>query len=296
MSPAGCNARRAEAGYTATDASPCRVPGATTRERRPANRDPVTGRGDDPGQPQFVPRDANRDGQVGDHAGLPDLEAMDARARVEWAARNLPGPVVLSSSFGAQAAVSLHLVTRVLPDIPVVLVDTGYLFPETYAFVDALTERLSLNLQVYRPRLSPAWQEARHGRRWEQGIEGLDAYNRDNKVEPMERALKELGARTWVAGLRRDQATSRRDIPVLRDDGGRYKLHPIADWTDRDVYLYLKANDLPYHPLWEQGYISIGDVHTTRPVDRYTPEDQARFFGLKRECGIHDIRLDGGAA
>src|SRR5262249_45056948 len=89
--------------------------------------------------------------------------ALDAESRVQWALENLPGNHVLTSSLGAQAAVSLHLMTRVSADIPVVLVDTGYLFPETYRFVDDLTARLKINLKVYRAELSPAWQEARYG-------------------------------------------------------------------------------------------------------------------------------------
>ncbi|MEM9058464.1 MAG: phosphoadenosine phosphosulfate reductase family protein, partial [Pseudomonadota bacterium] len=95
------------------------------------------------------------------------LKNLSAEARVRWALDRLPGTPMLSSSFGAQAAVMLHLVTRAQPAIPVVLIDTGYLFPETYRFVDTLTARLQLNLKVYRPELSAAWQEARHGRRWE---------------------------------------------------------------------------------------------------------------------------------
>lgn len=216
---------------------------------------------------------------------------LAAEDRVAWALEHLPGRAVLSSSFGAQAAVSLHMVTRIAPRIPVVFVDTGYLFPETYRFVDALAERFALDLRVYRAATSPAWQEARHGRRWEQGIAGLDAYNRENKVEPMERALRELGVGTWFAGLRRDQATTRAEVPFLTWFGERWKVHPIADWSDRDVHRYLTAHRLPYHPLWEQGYVSIGDVHTTRPIHEVDHVDQTRFFGLKRECGLHDIDL-----
>ena len=216
---------------------------------------------------------------------------LDAAARVNWALEHLPGRHLLSSSFGAQAAVSLHLVSRQQPGIPVVFIDTGYHFPETYQFVDQLTDRLGLNLHVYRNPVSPAWQEARHGRRWEQGIDGLDAYNRENKVEPMERALRELDAGTWFAGLRRSQAESRRATPFLSWSGERWKVHPIADWTDRDVHRYLKQHDLPYHPLWDQGYVSIGDVHTTQPIHAVSNVEQTRFFGLKRECGLHDIDL-----
>src|SRR5690348_18170955 len=92
------------------------------------------------------------------------LSSLDAEARVAWALEHVPGEHVLSSSFGAQAAVSLHLVTRQRPQLPVVLIDTGYLFPETYRFVDELTERLALNLKVYRPLIGISWMEARHGR------------------------------------------------------------------------------------------------------------------------------------
>jgi len=215
------------------------------------------------------------------------LAVRSAEERVAWALENTAGSHALSSSFGAQAAASLHLVSRQKPDIPVILVDTGYLFPETYRFVDAMSERLRLNLKVYRPQIGAAWMEARMGRLWEKGVEGIDRYNRLRKVEPMQRALDELGVRTWIAGLRRDQARTRTGIDFLELRDGRWKLHPIADWTDRDVWNYLQRHGLPYHPLWDQGYVSIGDVHTTRPLQAGMEIEDTRFFGLKRECGLH---------
>ncbi|MDE2085859.1 MAG: phosphoadenylyl-sulfate reductase [Xanthomonadaceae bacterium] len=216
------------------------------------------------------------------------LARQDAEARVRWMLQHVPGPHALSSSFGAQAAVSLHLLSSQRPDIPVMLIDTGYLFPETYQFVDALTERLSLNLKVYRPLIGRAWAEARYGKQWEQGIEGLDRYNRIRKIEPMQRALAELGVRGWFAGLRRDQSRSRRAIDFVEWRQGRWKLHPIADWSDRDVGRYLQKHGLPYHPLWEQGYVSIGDIHTTQRWQPGMEAEETRFFGLKRECGLHE--------
>lgn len=217
------------------------------------------------------------------------LGGLYAEERIAWALDNLSGTHALSSSFGAQAAVSLHLATTQRPDLPVMLIDTGYLFPETYAFVDTMSERLSLNLKVYRPQIGIAWMEARHGRLWEQGREGLERYNRLRKIEPMQRALRELGVRTWIAGLRRTQSTSRAGIDFLELQDGRWKLHPIADWTDRDVWTYLQRYDLPYHPLWHDGYVSIGDVHSTRRWEAGMREEDTRFFGLKRECGLHEL-------
>ena len=216
---------------------------------------------------------------------------LDAESRVRCALEHLPGTQVLTSSFGAQAAVSLHLLTRARPGIPVVLLDTGYLFPETYRFIDELKSKLELNLRVYSSELSPAWQEARFGQRWTQGVEGIEQYNFANKVEPMRRAMADLEVGTWFSGLRRSQSDSRQNTPFVQYTGDYFKVCPIADWTDRDVFNYLKAHDLPYHPLWHEGYVSIGDTHTTVPLSAASSAEATRFFGLKRECGLHDTDL-----
>jgi phosphoadenosine phosphosulfate reductase len=216
------------------------------------------------------------------------LEGLSAEQRVEWALHYLPGNHVMTSSFGIQGALMLHLVTRIQPDIPVVLVDTGYLFPETYDFIDQLADRLGLNLQVFRAQQSPAWQERRYGRLWEQGLSGIELYNRINKVEPLQHALKTHNVGTWFAGLRRQQSESRAELSVARLQEGRFKIHPIIDWHNRDVHRYLHKHGLPYHPLWEKGYVSVGDSHTSRPLELGMREEETRFFGLKRECGIHE--------
>ncbi len=216
------------------------------------------------------------------------LGKRSAEKRVIWTLENLPGTFVLSSSFGIQAAVSLHLVTRQQPDIPVILIDTGYLFPETYRFIDQLTEQLGLNLQVFRAEISPAWQEARYGKLWEQGVEGIEQYNKINKVEPMNRALQTLGTQTWFAGLRRDQSSSRGGLSVLGVQRGVFKVLPIIDWDNRQIHQYLQQHNLKYHPLWNKGYLSVGDTHTTRKWKPGMSEEETRFFGLKRECGLHE--------
>ncbi len=220
------------------------------------------------------------------------LEGVGAEDRIAWALDLLKPGIVLSSSFGAQAAVLLHMATQQWREIPVILVDTGYLFPETYQFIDELTERLHLNMHVYHAELSPGWQEARYGKLWEQGLEGIERYNRMNKVEPMKRGLNCLQAQSWISGLRRQQAESRRNLQVLGIQDGRLKVLPIIDWTDLDVFNYLNKHDLPYHPLWIEGYVSIGDWHTSHKLTDGMSEEDTRFFGLKRECGLHEAEDD----
>ena len=215
------------------------------------------------------------------------LAAATAEQRVAYALDRWKPNIVLSSSFGAQAAVLLHMVTRLWPDIPVVLLDTQYLFPETYRFADELTARLGLNLKVYQSPLSREWQEARWGKLWEEGVEGITRFNEVNKVEPMGRALRDLGASAWITGIRRSQASTRTGLQTLAVQDGRVKVHPIYDWSNKDVHQYLTRHDLPYHPLWDQGYVSIGDVQTSRPLSADMTEEETRFFGLKRECGLH---------
>lgn len=219
----------------------------------------------------------------------PDLEAVDAVERVNWAVDRFGDKLILTTSFGIQSAVMLHLVTQQAPDVPVVFIDTGYLFPETYRFAEQLTERLKLNLKVYHPRVSAARQEALFGKRWEQGPEELDRYNLLNKVEPMDRAVRELGAEAWLAGLRRTQGSTRENRPVVQPQNKVTKIHPIIDWDNREVHQYLIHNGLPYHPLWDQGYVSVGDWHSSAPLAPGMTESETRFGGQKRECGLHEL-------
>ncbi|WP_261816105.1 phosphoadenylyl-sulfate reductase [Vibrio gallicus] len=217
-----------------------------------------------------------------------ELEDMSAQQRVAWAFDHLESDFAVSSSFGAQAAVMLHLVTQHRANTPVILTDTGYLFKETYQFIDELTLLLDLNLKIFRSPISPAWQESRFGKLWEKGVEGITQYNQLNKVEPMRRALTELNVGTWFSGLRRAQSSSRSGLPVLSVQHGVFKFLPILDWSDELVEEYLAQHALPVHPLKEQGYVSIGDIHTTSKLEKGMEQQDTRFFGLKRECGLHE--------
>jgi len=216
-----------------------------------------------------------------------ELADADAVQTVQWAVDTFGDGLVMTSSFGAQSALLLHLVNRVAPDLPVIFIDTGYLFSETYQFAEHLTERLGLNLKVYRPAYSTGWLEARFGKLWEQGETGMRKYLEIAKVEPMQRALDELGVSAWLAGLRAEQTEHRAGLRKVELQAGRYKVHPVLNWSTKDVHEYFKRHELPYHPLYYQGYASIGDVHSSRPITAEQDDREGRFSGLRQECGLH---------
>ena len=212
---------------------------------------------------------------------------VDARELITWAAQTFGPGLVVSTSFGAQSAVMLHLVSEVAPETPVIFVDTGYLFPETYRFAEELNTRLKLNLKTYAAPMSAARQEALYGKLWEEGEDGIKSYLQRNKVEPMQRALRELGATAWLAGIRQGQTSHRARLRPVEQQDGRYKIHPILSWTEEDVNAYLARHGLPQHPLVAQGYRSIGDVHSTIPTTPDQDPREGRLLGQKRECGLH---------
>ena len=217
-----------------------------------------------------------------------ELETLDSEARVTWARKNFSGQALATTSFGAQSAAFLHLLTAHWPDLPVVFIDTGYHFPETLTFARELTQHLRLNLKTYRPLLTPAEIESRHGKLWEQGPEGLETFHEIIRVEPMRQAFRDLQPALWLAGLRRSGSEHRQKQEVLSRQDSRWKLLPILEWTDREVGDYLQSHSLPYHPLWEKGYVSIGDRVTTKRLDEVSDPKDLRHFGWKRECGLHD--------
>jgi phosphoadenosine phosphosulfate reductase len=218
---------------------------------------------------------------------LSAFEKMKAPERIQWLNQEYGSRLVLSSSFGIQAAVMLDLVSKHAPEIPIVWIDTGYLFPETYQYVEELKQTLHLNLKEYQPLITAARQEAVHGKLWEQGEEGNAQYGLINKIEPMNRALNELNSDVWLSGLRRTQSSTRVQRPFLEQQKKTLKAYPILDWTHAQVQQYFRDNNLPKHPLEAKGYQTMGDWHSTNPVAEGESAEDSRHGGNKYECGLH---------
>lgn len=217
-----------------------------------------------------------------------ELAELTAAQRVQILNERWGDRVVASTSFGLQAAVMLKLIADNAPEMPVVFIDTGYLFAETYRYADKLASKYGLDIRVYNPQITPARQEALYGKLWEQGKEGLEKYGMLNKVEPMNRALQDLKRDIWLSGLRRSQSSSRVSRSFAEQQGRTLKVYPILDWEDAQVAGYFDDQKLERHPLEAHGYQTMGDWHSTRPVGADGDIESTRYGGEKYECGLHE--------
>ena len=158
-----------------------------------------------------------------------DLESKTADQRIDWVIKKFSKTNFYEYKFWNSKRSNAAYDNKKIPTIPVVFIDTGYLFPETYEFANTLIKKLKLNVLTYKSLVTPAEQESKYGKLWEQGLNGLNKYNYLNKVEPMKRAIKELGRQVWLAGIRRDQSQSREEKSVLEIQNNITKIYPIID-------------------------------------------------------------------
>jgi phosphoadenosine phosphosulfate reductase len=213
-------------------------------------------------------------------------ETRSAEDLLTWATERFAGEIVLTCSWQMTSSVLVHMVHRLGLDIRIIELDTGLLFPETYAVRDALVEKYGLTVERIVPHQTVEQQAAEHGPAlWERAPDRCCALR---KVEPFERAL--AGAGAWVTGIRRDQSATRVDARKLEFDAARnlVKVQPLVDWTEEDVRLYLTVNEVPYNALHDQGYPSIGCIPCTRAVAPGDDPRAGRWADTsKTECGLH---------
>ncbi len=204
-----------------------------------------------------------------------EFETAPAGAVIAWALKRFEGQVTLACSF--QDCVVIDLAVAVDPAIEVLFLDTGFHFPETLAFVEQVRDRYDLNLRVTTP--------GPEADAWPCGTERCCELR---KVAPLDRALH--GRQAWLTGLKRVDAATRSEAPIVSFDEGRglVKVNPMATWTDDDVAHYIEDHGLPVHPLVHQGFLSIGCAPTTRPVAPGEDPRAGRWSGTgKTECGLH---------
>jgi phosphoadenosine phosphosulfate reductase len=207
-------------------------------------------------------------------AARPDLESLSAQEVLVHVVDEFHPRLYVACSFQKEASVILDMLLAIEPAARVFTLDTGVLFRETYATWERIERRYGIEIDVYRGEwIDGLWQQ------------DPDACCGMRKVEPLERALSEVDA--WITGLRRDQSPTRAGTPKLGpDDGhpGKLKCAPLADWSARDVWRYLVEHDVPYHPLHDRGYESIGCTHCTVAGGGR----DGRWAGTdKIECGLH---------
>ncbi len=215
----------------------------------------------------------------------PDVEAMAAEELLAWASAEFAGGLALTCSWQKQSSVLVHMVSELGLDVDVIELDTQLFFRETYETRDRLVERYGLSL--ISPEVLTVAEQHRS--------EGPNLWERDpdrcchlRKVEPLLSALEPYAA--WVAGIRRDQSPSRAGTPKVQwsERYGVWKVNPLADWDEKRVWAYIRVNEIPYNPLHETGYRSIGCIPCTRPTAPDEEERAGRWAGSdKLECGLH---------
>ncbi|KGG16860.1 MULTISPECIES: phosphoadenylyl-sulfate reductase [unclassified Prochlorococcus] len=218
------------------------------------------------------------------------LEQLSPQKRLEWAVKQFGSKLAITTSFGIQSSVLLHMIHELNDSniIKIIWVDTGYLPAETYKYAETLSNQLKLDITVVQSNLSPARMEALYGKLWEkQSIKDLEKYHDIRKVQPLEDAFKKYQIDCWASGVRRGQTENRKAMSTLDPIRERLSLRPILEWSQKDIFYYMEQNNLPQHPLFEKGFSSVGDWHSSAPDTDEITGRKTRFGGLKQECGIH---------
>lgn len=227
---------------------------------------------------------------------LPELNApLDPPDIVQWAAATFAGRLIMTSSFGIESMCSIHLAISAQPQIKILFINTGYLFPETLAFMEQMRNRFNLNVLEFHSQNNPITWLTIHNEPDPAHRNNVDACCAANKNEVIDRAMRQLAPAAWLRGIRADQSAQRSAMDIVQWSARHqcYAISPILRWDKRQIHAYMKAHDLPYHPLWEKGYTSLGcnPLTCTQPLSLDAPTDDSRsgrWPGLaKKECGIH---------
>ncbi|WAM28790.1 phosphoadenylyl-sulfate reductase [Myxococcus sp. NMCA1] len=225
-------------------------------------------------------------------AEVKDAPAQDLLA---WAERRFGARAAIASSFGVEDMVLIDLARQHAPSLRLFTLDTGRLPPETYELMEVVRKRYGVTVETYFPERArvEALESTKGYFSFRHSLEARKECCAIRKVEPLSRAL--AGQQAWVTGLRREQSVTRTDVATLEVDGahGLLKLNPLARWSSRDIWAYVRAKSVPYNALHDRGYPSIGCAPCTRAVKPYEDERAGRWWwesAENRECGLHPVR------
>lgn len=223
-----------------------------------------------------------------------EFESASPQDILRWASHTYGDKLAIVTSFQITGIVTLHMLQDIAPQTPVLTLDTGFLFPETYDLIDTLEQQFNLNLTRVKARQTPKQQARDYGERlWERNP---DRCCHLRKTIPLRDALD--GYEGWVTGLRRDQSESRANTPIIGTDSrtGLIKIAPFANWTEDMLWTYIHAYELPYNTLHDMGYPSIGCWSCTRAISDGDDARSGRWSNTaKIECGIHVELVKEGA-
>jgi phosphoadenosine phosphosulfate reductase len=216
-------------------------------------------------------------------------EAWSPEQILEWAFYTFGNRVAISSAFGAEGMVMIDIASKLRANFRLFTLDTGFLFPETYTLMNRVEQKYGVAIERAPALLSPAEQERAHGAElWQRDP---DACCNLRKIEPLRRKLQQLEA--WITSIRRDQTEARASAGKIEWDAqfGLVKINPIVDWTSAQVWDYIRSHHVPYNPLHDRSYPSIGCTHCTRAVAPGEDARAGRWAGFtKTECGLHQIQ------
>lgn len=220
-------------------------------------------------------------------------EEWSAEEVLSWTARQFADKAALASSFGAEDVVLIHMASQLGAPFALFTLDTDFLFPETYRLMSDLEAKYGITVERLRPKLSAEAQALKFGDQlWKREPDRCCSIR---KVDPLTQRLKASAA--WITGIRREQSPTRANARKIEWDAkfGLVKLNPLADWTESQVWEYIRSSNVPYNPLHDRGYPSIGCTHCTRAVVAGEDARAGRWSGLaKTECGLHVVETSEG--
>jgi phosphoadenosine phosphosulfate reductase len=235
------------------------------------------------------------DAEIGEASRL--LSGASPQDVLRWAADRFRGRLLMATAFGAEGCCLLHMLAEIDPGVKVINLNTGYQFPETLDLRERIKDRYGIEVEYIRPELPVAEYEAAHGG----PLHGLrpDQCCHDRKVLPLRRAMARIAPLAWISAIRKDQTENRATTAGVVQWDAKFdvvKVNPLLNWTKKEVWKFITGHDVPYNPLHDQNYPSIGCWPCTRAVQPGEDDRAGRWAGkVKKECGLHVIEVRDGA-